>query len=90
MTAQLGCVHPRVAMNITYNRPANTSGRQGHSVALDLKCEHSNKDFQGNIDMLLPLKFTIMSVVFTFCQCSCEKEHCGLDTVTILISMLSA
>lgn len=42
-----GCVSPRVALEMTFNRTANRRGLTGHNLALDLQCEHANKQFQG-------------------------------------------
>ena len=44
-----GWLSHRVFQDITHNRTANTFGGAGRNVALDLKCEHSNKDFQGMV-----------------------------------------
>jgi hypothetical protein len=46
-TVLAGWASPRVQQEITHNRTANTYGGAGHNIALDLKCEHANKDFQG-------------------------------------------
>ena len=48
--AMNGCVSPRVALEMTHNRTANTYGGIGHNIAVDLKCEHANHDFQGIIN----------------------------------------
>ena len=45
----MGCLEPRVAAEMTFNKTANTSGRVGYNVALDMKCEHCNKDSQGEM-----------------------------------------
>ena len=48
-----GCVSPRLAQEITYNRTANKRGGVGHNLAMDLQCEHANKQFQGIVISLL-------------------------------------
>ena len=46
-TATLGCLSPRIVLEMTHNRTANSCGTVAHNVALDMKCEHCNRDFQG-------------------------------------------
>lgn len=47
LVATNGYTSPRVTQDMTHNRTCNKRGGAGRNIAMDLQCEHSNKQFQG-------------------------------------------